>query len=540
MTAIKPPTPLDRTHGHPPSPGDDKPVTEVMADAHISRGIAWAMAAAFMLCICIPPLHQSLHELATDGGWSIPRLFHEFPTAASLKRFENDLSRDSLLAKRVRGPYQDLVTSLLGQGTEKIVVGRDGFLFFRKEIDLACGPGAQSAASRRRRIAAGTAQDPVEAIADFRRQLDQRGIHLVFMLVPVKPVIYPEEVWAGYPAASGPAWNLDHEIFMRRLAAVGVDALDITPDLWAGKEAGRMFLARDTHWSQRGLGIAADRLAEKLRDFMPHPVPGMPTRAYVARAGSIANSGDLLGMLGIAARPGRFALETAELTQTLVDGAPAIANDPEAPILLLGDSYTNIYSSRDLGWGEGAGLAQQLMRRLGQGVFAIAKNGGGASDVRQALANEPAPLEHAKVVVWEVSARDLYDEAVAWRIISLPAGRVAKPKPTPAHGIDLVIEGELISPAVGPIETDGTYENALATLKLRVTTVVSGTFDQETVLFQTPVMLKRQLQPAASLVPGARLRVRLSAIAPPGVDQWKTYDLEGEFDQPLWAEGLEE
>ena len=79
------------------------------------------------------------------------------------------------------------------------------------------------------------ATDAVRAIVDFERQLRGAGIHLVFMPLPVKPFIYPEHVWPGYPAAAGPAWNRDRDAFKFKLAAAGVDVLDITDDLWNAK-----------------------------------------------------------------------------------------------------------------------------------------------------------------------------------------------------------------------------------------------------------------------------------------------------------------
>ena len=59
------------------------------------------------------------------------------------------------------------------------------------------------------------------------------------------------------------------------------------------------------------------------------------------------------------------------------------------------------------------------MLRLGLGVQVIAINGGGATAVRETLAQKPAALRHKKVVVWACSARDLYDESIAWDHIQL-------------------------------------------------------------------------------------------------------------------------
>jgi len=66
----------------------------------------------------------------------------------------------------------------------------------------------------------------------------------VFVPLPVKPSVYPEAVWPGYPPSAGPAWNRDRAAFKARLADGGVDVLDVTDDLWQAKArpGGKLFL----------------------------------------------------------------------------------------------------------------------------------------------------------------------------------------------------------------------------------------------------------------------------------------------------------
>ena len=189
------------------------------------------------------------------------------PTHASLKQFEERLARESALGTKARLFYRECLMRWMGQGNEKIVVGQNGFLFFLQEVEMAAGPGLLKRRSAGVRgidgEASATSTDAVGAIVNFERQLRASGIHLVFMPLPVKPFIYPEQVWPGYPAAAGPAWNRDRDAFKARLAEAGVDVLDITDDLWNAKAQSEesLFLKLDTHWTPRGLAVAADRLA---------------------------------------------------------------------------------------------------------------------------------------------------------------------------------------------------------------------------------------------------------------------------------------
>jgi len=186
--------------------------------------------------------------------------------------------------------------------------------------------------------------------------------------------------------------------------------------LWNAKaqSAESLFLKLDTHWTPRGLAVAADRLAAHVQTHLP----GSVQPRFATRKQRVTNFGDLLRILEIEPSSGLFAPQTVEIVQVLKDGELATGDD-SSPVLLLGDSFTNIYRRKEMEWGNGAGLGEQLMLRLGLGVQVIAINGGGATAVRETLAHKPAAWRQKKVVVWACSARDLYDESIAWDHIPL-------------------------------------------------------------------------------------------------------------------------
>jgi SGNH hydrolase-like domain, acetyltransferase AlgX len=396
---------------------------ECIAPRHtsmIGQKTALTMIVFFAALIAIPPIHQLITELHRTGRWRFLTLFETIPSHGSLKQFEESLARDSVLGTRARLLYRECLMRWLDQGNEKIVVGRDGFVFFLQEIEMAAGPGflgRRSAGARGTDPAAKrVSTDALGAIVDFKRQLRATGIHLVFVPIPVKPFIYPEQVWPDYPAGAGPAWNRDRDAFKAKLAEAGVDVLDVTDALWTAKaQSGEsLFLKLDTHWTPRGVAVAADRLAAHLKPHLPEPVQPL----FTTRKQRVTNFGDLLRILEIQPSSGLFAPETVEIVQVFKGGRPAIGDD-SSPVLLLGDSFTNIYHRKEMEWGEDAGLGEQLTLRLGVGVQVIAINGGGATAVRETLAQKPAALSHKKVIVWACSARDLYDEAIAWDHIPL-------------------------------------------------------------------------------------------------------------------------
>jgi alginate O-acetyltransferase complex protein AlgJ len=96
--------------------------------------------------------------------------------------------------------------------------------------------------------------------------------------------------------------------------------------------------------------------------------------------------------------------------------------DPQADVLLLGDSFANVFSEGAMGWGESAGLAPHLSLALQRDVDVIAQNDSGAYATRQALAREldagEDRLQGKRVVIWEFAAREL--SVGNWKKINWP------------------------------------------------------------------------------------------------------------------------
>jgi alginate O-acetyltransferase complex protein AlgJ len=92
------------------------------------------------------------------------------------------------------------------------------------------------------------------------------------------------------------------------------------------------------------------------------------------------------------------------------DGQPW-APDPAAKILLLGDSFCNIFEMEGMGWGAHGGLAAWMSLLLQEPVDAITQNGDGAHATRlrldQALQRGDDRLAGKRVVVFAFAAREL-------------------------------------------------------------------------------------------------------------------------------------
>jgi len=97
-----------------------------------------------------------------------------------------------------------------------------------------------------------------------------------------------------------------------------------------------------------------------------------------------------------------------------------------ADVLVLGDSFCNIYSLASMGWGDAAGLVEHLGRALGRPIDRIVQNDNGAyatrARLRQDIASGSDRLRGKRIVVLQFAAREL--AAGDWKLIDLPPAPV--------------------------------------------------------------------------------------------------------------------
>lgn len=343
---------------------------EELGHTAVSPWLAALLTGVFLGLIAAVPLLQP-GPFAPFAEFAADR-----PLLDSILRFEDRLEEESWVQQELLPPVQLFLTGFLGTGNEQVVPGRDGWLFYRPAVDSLTGPGF--------------VEDARPALLDLHRHLADRGIRMVVLPVPVKAAVHPEKLTSR--PVRPPVRNVAWEGFVRFLEREGIAVLDLAP-------ARPSFLATDTHWTPDGMELAAKALADWIRASVP--LEGRET-VWRREERQVEGFGDLARMLELP--PGQRLFPPQRVT---VRPVPDWRPDPSAEVLILGDSYTNVYSRPDLGWGTGAGLAEQLAFHLRRPVDRIAVNAGGAWASRQALARELDRLEGKKVVVVELSAREL-------------------------------------------------------------------------------------------------------------------------------------
>jgi alginate O-acetyltransferase complex protein AlgJ len=417
------------------------------------------------------PTGQQIRE--AKGFWGYWGLI---TSAEAILKFEEDLKANSVLTKSLLSPAQGVMSGVFGVGNEKAYLGQPGWLFYRPDVEYLTSDGfLKPSVLRARSHALNEIQpNPVKAILDTRDQLKERGITLILMPIPTKPMIEPERLIGD----KGKGLRLQNESYGEFLAAMakeGIPVSDPTDAILAAKAEGPQYLETDTHWTPKSMGRVADDLAKFIEGLGVLEPVGDP--GYSLNPTPISQLGDIAEMLKLPKNQQLYKPQsvTIEAVQG-ADGTPWQL-DPQADVLLLGDSFANIFSLKGMNWGESAGLAERLSYALKRPLDKMVINAGGAFssrlDLQARIKRGDDRLEGKKVVIWEFSMRDLAQGD--WKMIDLrkPAGQTNVPKTDVVDG--LVVTGRIVEKASPPAPGSVPYKDCVIALHLTDLKVEGGT-----------------------------------------------------------------
>ena len=346
--------------------------------------------------------------------WTEPIFAQNNKLLQRIKSSEGNLDKESPFV-RLTQPMVQEVLAACGEGGTDVMAGKDGWLFYRPAFRFLTRPAEdltepQFLSARYNPAKAAGYRASLEPIARFAEALKARGIRLVMVPVWPKQSIQPENL-------GGPSYQCEVAVKPAGFAAwreaierAGVMIFDPADSLLAAKKSqhGAAYLKTDSHWNPQTMQRCAADLARFLTsNGLLQPGAVMATLEPAA----ITNLGDLAQMLKMPEKSRRFPAERIEIAVVRGDKGVNWLTNPAAPVLLLGDSYSNIFSLEGMRWGKDAGFAEHLGAALGMPVDAILQNGGGESGTREQLAHELAAgkdrLANKKVVVWEFSATQI-------------------------------------------------------------------------------------------------------------------------------------
>ena len=564
-----------------------------LAKVRLTRSQFVALVAAFALTVAgvvlaelgqrsadaeTTPLPDTRQDLGVPG---LARLqSYSDQLAAVAGRLESQVSRHSLLTERLAAPVQRFLGERAGGGNEQVYFGREGWLFFAADVEHVTGRPFLGTAHLRQRLEAGVAMpDPVLGVLTFAAELRRHGISLVLVPVASKATIYPQQL--SRRSRDTRPRNPSFERFLAELAdarlmleryqgllpdsdadrgwfasvrdavaelaaAAGgelppVSVVDSASALGALGEV-PAFLRTDTHWTPAGADAVAAATARAVHDVLRSEAESLALRR---RPVPVSQRGDIAVMAQFQGE--RWHEEV--VTQQVVAGNRLAASGKEARVLLLGDSFSNVFSLDRMGWGEGAGFAEQLAFHLGETVSWIARNADGAQASRgglqQAVGRGDVSLANTEVVVWQFAVRELsigdwsptpLDEAPdrngdhrPRRLVTVPPGEVIE------------VTGTVRELSRPPLADSVPYRDHVSYLHLTDIASTSD-LDEGEMLVALLSMEAGQWTAAARLRAGERatfvLRNYAEVDAEARVSRLSATDLDSEimFETPNWGE----
>lgn len=362
------------------------------------------LAGVFVILIGMVAPSQVIWELRDGESPQIAELFRRAPTRANLREFQGRVENNCRLARVTRPWMQYARFALFEDAGDKALVGRDGWFFYRPAVQYTVEAYSPS-------------EDIFAAILAFRDDLAKRGIKLLLMPAPNKASVYPERLAARAAGTSEPV-NAKTRDVLARLKDAGVEMVDLFEVYGEARRAAGSsdyYLAQDSHWSPEGMRLAAQVVARRLLDS-GWVMKG--TASYEAKPAMVERYGDVLRMIRVPQVEKLYEPQRMDCTQVIdaASGQP-YKDDPESPVLVIGDSFLRIFERDEPGSG---GFIAHLALHLGFGVASVINDGGASTLVRQQLASRPALLKGKKVIVWEFVERDIRFGTEGWQVIRLP------------------------------------------------------------------------------------------------------------------------
>jgi len=425
-----------------------------IGQTHVSPTVARALTFFFLICIVVVPLIEIVVPkwMSADGGATVWARLSALPAQmsaaletevargntglwkrviaanraamAGMLDFENALEDESVLGRTLRPPAQLVLTRWLGAGNERVYVGRESvdgwrWLFYRPDLEYLTSRGFLEPDVIRRRVALASEltalpqPDPRPAILAFHRTLQARGIRLIVLPTPVKPGVHPQMLAASMRNQQGVVQNASYGALVEFLRANGVLIFDPGDALIGAQSGAPQYLATDTHWRPEAMELVAERLAAFIAQHVTLPDTASPD--YRIEEMTVTNAGDTAAMLDLPGGQQVYPRERVLISRVVTAEGPW-RSERAADVLVLGDSFANIYSLESMGWGTAAGFVEHLSYALRRPADRIVQNDDGAFATREMLQRAgPERLDGKRVVIWQFAAREL--ASGDWKVI---------------------------------------------------------------------------------------------------------------------------
>ncbi len=298
--------------------------------------------------------------------------------------------------------FRDALSKRLSQlPKEQNAWAANGMLWFRRNANYVIADKITSQDSL---------HNPLPRLLELKKYLDSLNVQLLVVPIPVKEEIYADRLVEGTPADL--CVNPAGREFVREMLDAGLDVLDVYPALMAAKSGDEpphfSFQRYDTHWALPGMLAAMELLASRVTQYSWYAESGAQPRTLNMQETTTLREGDLVAHLPDAEKS-KYPADTLAAMK-IFKGMEPYKGTKNAPILLMGDSFTGVFESVDH---KSGGPGSLLAFATGLDVQVLTSWGGGPG-VYHRMMKMKKDMQSKRLVIYMMTARDFWQSPMEW------------------------------------------------------------------------------------------------------------------------------
>ena len=351
-----------------------------------AKAVADSLAAAGEVI----PVERHLDTTSDARLQTLASMQDACPETDATRKFRTELEK-----KLAKLPKEQNAWSNAGTKPE------ENFLWFRRNANyLVAGDIATQ----------DSLHNPLPRMVELKQYLDSLGIQLLVIPVPVKEEVYADKLILGTPADA--CVNVNGQKFIRQMLEAGIDVMDLYPALKAaraGDEPPHFSYQRyDTHWALPGMLAAMEQIATRVTQYSWYAESGAQPGSLAMKDTVVLREGDLVAHLPDAEKA-KYTADTLA-GMKVYKGENAYKGGKNAPILLMGDSFTGVFESVDQ---KSGGPGSLLAYATGLDVQVVTSWGGGPG-VRSRMMKMKKDMQSKRLVIYMMTARDFWQSPMEW------------------------------------------------------------------------------------------------------------------------------
>jgi alginate O-acetyltransferase complex protein AlgJ len=287
------------------------------------------------------------------------------------------------------------------------IEGSEGVLFFRKSFDYITGGDIQNQKELK---------NPFPSILALNNRLKEKGVDFIFIPIPTKEEVYPEYIFKSMPENGGRFINPYGRKFIKELCEAGIEVIDLLPEFISVKDSLKkenkfLYQKQDTHWTTDGIELTARLISDRIQQYRWYA--SVPKKEYKIQESNFQQIGDIVSRLD-KARQSNYKTQTLLARQIV--GADGVFYEDEkySPVLMMGDSFLGVYQRTGC---KSAGVSAHVAYNVKFPIYVSMIYGGGADMIDRIKRMGSDGLKRTKLIIWVMTARNLYDYYNEWKII---------------------------------------------------------------------------------------------------------------------------